>query len=338
MMRAVWLALCNFMWRVDSVSEFLNGPDSPISMGLEPTNMVLDEHDKPWVEDAGSVRVSILRPHRQRAVESRSSTKRGWRDAAHAWSPQGMAAQQVRWQRNARSDPRLESETVSFMEEARQPGLLPEDRLDEFAEELVDRVRALRERAVRQARNLVWIVGTMVRRGLQSKLPSLRRASERLAAIQEAWFAAMRDLQNVHADAHADWAREWWKRLRSACHSASRRYKRRRLMVQADDEETELRLDLEDEMLPLDDEQGMDVEEHLPEEMLSASEEDGPVPGDEGRSDEEQMATSQEPAPGLAMTTSEAGPEGTLSDPDLVEHVVEQGDREVAAPMNGGHL
>ena len=309
MMRAVWLALCSFMWRVDSVSEFLNGPDSPISMGLEPTNMVLEEHDKPCIEDAGSVRVSILRPRRQRAVESRRSTKRGWRDAAHAWSPQGMAAQQVHWQRNTRRDPHLESETVSFMEEARQPGLLPEDRLDEFAEELVDRVRALRERDVRQARNLVWIVGTMVRRGLRSKLPSLRRASERLAAIQEAWFATMRDLQNVHAHARADWAREWWKRLRSACRLASRRYKRRRLMdqmVQADDEETKLRLDLEDEMLPLDDEQGMGVEEHLPEEVLSASEEDGPVPGDEGRSDEEQMATSQESAPGLAMTTSEA--------------------------------
>ena len=73
------------------------------------------------------------------------------------------------------------------MEEARQPGLLDDDRLqDVFIDEFVDRVRELRTRDARVARDMVWVVGTHVRRGLTSRLPSLRRASERIRPIQEA--------------------------------------------------------------------------------------------------------------------------------------------------------
>ena len=117
-------------------------------------------------------------------------------------------------------------------EDARQPGLLEEDRLDVFIDELVERVRELRARDMRVARDLVWVVGTHIRRGLTSRLPSLRRASERMRPVQEAWFAAMRQLQNVRTNANGEWAWNWWSRLRVACRAASRRYKRRRLMNQ----------------------------------------------------------------------------------------------------------
>ena len=77
--------------------------------------------------------------------------------------------------------------------------------------------------------------------------------------VQEAWFAAMRQLQNLHTNANGEWAWDWWSRLRVACRSASRRYKRRRLMNQLVEREPEPEHDRDEDRLPRADEQGMDA-------------------------------------------------------------------------------
>ena len=185
-------------------------------------NTVEVANSKTWDPRLGMERGSILRPQQQ---------------TPHEWD---------------------EEEISSLMEETRQPGLLEDDRLDIFIDELVDRVRLLRDRDVRVARDLVWVVGTHVRRGLLSRLPSLRRASARIQPVQEAWLAAMRDLQNVHSNENREWAWNWWARLRAACRSASRRYKRRRLMNQVVEVEREDSPDGRDlDRLPQEDEQGI---------------------------------------------------------------------------------
>ena len=190
MMWTVWLVLCSaYVWC---------GNSTPVSLASSGRTKVLHfvnynkakKDNKTWSRLLGSQRVSIWRPP------------------------------------NDSSPVKEEEELTSFMEEARQPGLLDDDRLDVFIDEFVDRARELRIRDARVARDVVWVVGAHVRRG---RLPSLRRASERIRPIQEAWLAAMRNLQNVHTNT-GEWAWNWWARLRVACRSASRRYKRRRLL------------------------------------------------------------------------------------------------------------
>ena len=57
-----------------------------------------------------------------------------------------------------------EDETSLMEMDGGQPGLMDEDEVDQFAEELVDYIRQLRVRA--------WILDSMLRRGLRSRLPS----------------------------------------------------------------------------------------------------------------------------------------------------------------------
>ena len=76
-----------------------------------------------------------------------------------------------------------EDETSLLEMDGGQPGLMDEDEVDQFAEELVDYIRQLRVRA--------WILDSMLRRGLRSRLPSLRQASERLQAINSAHMVCL---------------------------------------------------------------------------------------------------------------------------------------------------
>ena len=235
-----------------------------------------------------------------------------------------------------------EEEAVSLMEDARQPGLLEEERLDIFIDEFVDRVRELRGRDVRVARDVVAIVGTHIRRGLTSRLPSLRRASERLQPVQQAWHAAMRHLQNVHTNANEKWAWDWWARLRVACRSASRRYKRRRLyeqVVEVDDPVDGEARDMH--RLPGEDEHGMDV---LAEDSDAPA--DSPMPlqdVDEGLAAERMPDESAElgPRQHYAEGNGPGVPQGEYvtrreGPPERIPEVsVDQGPRQQHAEGNG---
>ena len=122
-----------------------------------------------------------------------------------------------------------------------QQGLLDEHDIDELAEGLVAQIRELRQRDGRMARDLVWIMGCVLRRGLRSRMPSLRQVSRRLCAIQNTWAASLNHYMNVHSNHHASWASRFWTKVRRTCRMASRRHgkkevegQRQEAMVQAD--------------------------------------------------------------------------------------------------------
>ena len=81
-----------------------------------------------------------------------------------------------------------------------QPGLLNEEVIDDFAEEMVEYIRDLRRRDARLARDLTWILGAMINRGLRSRLPSLRQISRRVQAVQQTWYMALQHHMNVHSN------------------------------------------------------------------------------------------------------------------------------------------
>ena len=291
MMRAAWQMLCSlFMWRMVLM------PASSTRNGQLIALHYMNEHEvelangKTWDELLGTSRVSILRP-----------------------PDDSLQAQK-------------EGDESCVMEDERQPGLLEEDRLDLFIDELVDRVRSLRSRDVRVARDLVWVVGTHVRRGLTSRLPSLRRASERVQHVQEAWFAAMRHLQNVHTNDNGEWVWNWWARLRVACRAASRRYKRRRLMNQLVEDPSDMDPARDVDRLPQEGEQGMD----------SLSDED---PGDSPEplqnalsDDDEEPGNNLEPLQNGAPSS----PEGFSLDEVAIENMEAAEDDEVGTALPGG--
>ena len=249
-MLAAWHVLCSlYVWREILV------PAPLASAGLEApctaeVNTAKSASGKTWQDFLGGYGVSNLRPGcgdpLYQSLEGRERQAMAEDRPSSVGSCDGYPEQK-------------EGDASVFMEEARQPGFLEDDRLDTFINELVDRVRQLRATDVRVARDLAVVVGTHIRRGMTSRLPSLRQASARMLPIQEAWFAAMRHLVNVHTNENGEWAWDWWARLRVACRAASRRYKRRRLMnqmVELDSEEDEER---DRDRLPRDDEQGMEV-------------------------------------------------------------------------------
>ena len=67
----------------------------------------------------------------------------------------------------------------------------------------------------------------MIRRGLRSRMPSLRQVSRRLSAVQQTWFMALQQHMNVHSNKHSAWASRFWTRVRWACRAASQRHARR---------------------------------------------------------------------------------------------------------------
>ncbi|CAE7301394.1 Slc34a2, partial [Symbiodinium pilosum] len=175
MMLAAWHVLCSlYVWREILV------PAPLASAGLEApctaeVNTAKSASGKTWQDFLGGYGVSNLRPGcgdpLYQSLEGRERQAMAEDRPSSVGSCDGYPEQK-------------EGDASVFMEEARQPGFLEDDRLDTFINELVDRVRQLRATDVRVARDLAVVVGTHIR----------------MLPIQEAWFAAMRHLVNVHTN------------------------------------------------------------------------------------------------------------------------------------------
>ena len=73
----------------------------------------------------------------------------------------------------------------------------------------------------------------MLRRGLRSRLESLRQVSGAIQQVVQELWPSVENMEEAPSDAHSRWLTNFWKSIRAVCRRAAQRARRERRREQA---------------------------------------------------------------------------------------------------------
>ena len=129
-----------------------------------------------------------------------------------------------------------------------QQGRVDDDTLHMLEDVIRGKVLAIRRRHKGRAKHVLTLLMAMLRRGLRSRLESLRQVSAAIQDIADEVWPSVEFEQEVPAEKHAQWLSKFWKSMRGVCRRAAHRA-RRELLRAREREVPDMEMDSDPEPL-----------------------------------------------------------------------------------------